>query len=314
MRRTDGVFMTISRRKFNTAGLGAISLAALGAGRALAEPEHLVRKAIPSTGKQVPVVGLGTNRYGVGDDAGKRAALRAALERFHELGGTVIDTAPMYRSSEAVLGDLIADLGIQKDLFVATKVDREQGGDATHAQIRESMRRLRTDTLDLLQVHNLIAWQDALPVLREWKQEGRVRYIGITTSRAGQYDEFEKVMRREDLDFIQVNYSLEQREAAERLLPLAAERGMAVMVNRAFGGGRIFDAVGDQPLPDWAQDFGCTSWAQFLLKYVIGHPAVTLTIPGMTKAHHVDDNFGAAHGRLPDAVQRKRQESFFDSL
>jgi aryl-alcohol dehydrogenase-like predicted oxidoreductase len=306
--------MKISRREFNKAGLGAVSLAALGAGPALAGPEHMIRRAIPSSGEQVPVIGLGTNRYGVGDDADKRALLRASLKRFHELGGTVIDTAPMYRSSEAVLGDLIADLGIRKDLFVATKVDRQEGGDATHAQIKESMRRLKTDTLDLLQVHNLIAWQDALPVLREWKQEGKVRYIGITTSRARQYDEFEAVMRQEDLDFIQINYSLEQREAAERILPLAADRGMAVMINRAFGGGRIFDAVGDQPMPDWAKEFGSASWAQFLLNYVIGHPAVTLSIPGMTKVHHVDDNFGAAHGQLPDAEQRKRQEAFFDSL
>jgi len=262
----------------------------------------------------VPVIGLGTNRYGVGDDAVKRTMLKEALSRFHRLGGTVIDTAPMYRSSEAVLGDLIADLGIRDDLFVATKVDEQEGGDATHAQIKESMRRLKTDTLDLLQVHNLIAWQDALPVLREWKQQSKVRYIGITTSRARQYDEFEKVMRQEDLDFIQINYSLEQREAAERILPLAADRGMAVMINRAFGGGRIFQKVGDQPLPDWAKDFGCTSWAQFLLNYALGHPAATLSIPGMTKVHHVDDNFGAAHGSLPDAAQRKRQEAFFDAL
>ena len=173
--------MKISRRDFNKAGLGAASLAALGAGSALAGPEHLVRKAIPSTGEQVPVIGLGTNRYGVGDDAEKRALLRAALGRVHQLGGTVIDTAPMFRSSEAVLGDLIADLGIRKDLFIATKVDEKEGGDATHAQIKESMRRLKTDTIDLLQVHNLIAWQEALPVLRDWQQEGKVRYIGVTT-------------------------------------------------------------------------------------------------------------------------------------
>ncbi len=305
--------MTISRRDFGKASLGALSLAAIGA-PAMAGPEHLLRKAIPSSGETVPVVGLGTNRYGVGDDAAKRAVLKEALGRFHTLGGTVIDTAPMYRSSEAVLGDLIADLGIRRDLFIATKVDKEAGGDATHAQIRESMRRLKTDTLDLLQVHNLIGWQDALPVLREWKQDGKVRYIGITTSRARQYEEFEKVMHEEDLDFVQINYSLEQREAAERILPLAADRGMAVMINRAFGGGRIFDKVGDKPLPHWARDFGCNSWAQFLLNYALGHPAATLSIPGMTKVHHVDDNFGAAHGMLPDAAQRKRQEAFFDAL
>ena len=305
--------MKISRRDFNKAGFGALSLAAFGA-PAMAGPEHLLRKAIPSSGETVPVIGLGTNRYGVGNDAENRAPLKDALARFHTLVGTVIDTAPMYRTSEAVLGDLIADLGIRGDLFIATKVDEQEGGDTTHAQIEESMRRLKTDTIDLLQVHNLIAWQEALPVLREWKQEGKVRYIGITTSRARQYEEFEKVMRQEDLDFIQINYSLEQREAAERILPLAADRGMAVMINRAFGGGRIFDKVGDQPLPEWAREFGCNSWAQFLLNYALGHPAATLSIPGMTKVRHVDDNFGAAHGILPDAEQRKRQEAYFDAL
>lgn len=306
--------MNITRRNFSKAGLGAISLAAMGAGSALAGPEHMIRKAIPSSGEMVPVIGLGTNRFGVGDDGAKRAALQATLRRFHQLGGTVIDTAPMYRSSESVLGDLIADLGIRRDLFVATKTDKDGGADATDAQMRESQRRLQTEKIDLMQVHNLIGWQDALPVLREWQQEGLVRYIGITTSRARQYEEFERVMLQEDLDFIQINYSLEQREAAERLLPLAADRGMGVIINRAFGGGRIFEKVGNQLLPDWAMEFGCESWAQFLLKYALGHPAATLSIPGMTKEHHVDDNFGAAHGRLPDAEERRRQEAFFDTL
>ncbi len=306
--------MKITRRVFNKAGLGTLSLAALGGGNALAGPEHMIRKAIPSTGELVPVIGLGTNRYGVGDDVEKRALLKAALKRFHELGGTVIDTAPMYRSSEVVLGDLIEELGIRDDLFVATKADKDPGGDATDAQMQDSQRRLKTKTFDLMQVHNLRGTREALAKMREWKQDGRVRYIGITTSRGAQYAEFEKVMREEELDFIQINYSLEQREAAERILPLAADRGVAVMINRAFGGGRIFDTVGDQPLPDWAREFGCESWAQFLLKYAIGHPAATLSIPGMTKVHHVEDNIFAGHGRLPDAAERKRQEAFFDSL
>jgi aryl-alcohol dehydrogenase-like predicted oxidoreductase len=306
--------MTISRREFNRAGLGAVTLAAFGGGTAFADQDALLRKPIPSTGEMVPIIGLGTNRYGVGGDTEKRAVLRAALARFHELGGTLIDTAPMYRSSETVLGDLIADLDIRDDLFIATKADKDTGAEATNTQMRDSLRKLQTDTFDLMQVHNLIGWQDALPVMREWQQEGRIRYIGITTSRARQYEEFEKVVRQEELDFIQINYSLEQREAAERILPLAADKGVAVIINRAFGGGRIFDKVGNQPLPVWAQEFGCTSWAQFLLKYAIGHPAATLSIPGMTKLHHVDDNFGAAHGRLPDAEERKRQEAFYDSI
>ena len=306
--------MRITRREFSKAGLGAASIATLGVGNVLAGPEHMIRKAIPSSGEMVPVIGLGTNRYGVGDDTEKRAVLRAALERFHQLGGTVIDTAPMYRSSETVLGDLIADLGIRDDLFLATKTDRKDGAAANVKQMQSSQEKLKTKVIDLMQVHNLINWQEALPVLKEWKQEGLVRYIGITTSRARQYEEFAKVMREHELDFIQINYSLEQREAAARILPLAADRGAGVIINRAFGGGRIFEKVGKKPLPEWAQAFGCVSWAQFLLKYALGHPAATLSIPGMTKLHHVDDNFGAAHGRLPDAEERLRQELFFDSL
>ncbi len=305
--------MTLTRRDFTRAGLGAVTLAAIGGG-ALAGPRHMMVRPIPSTGETLPIVGLGTNRYGVDTSEAARAPLKAALERFHVLGGTVVDTAPMYRTSETVLGDLISELGIRDDLFLATKADRTDGADATVAQMEESLRRLRTDHIDLMQVHNLLGWQEALPVMREWKQEGRVRYIGITTSRARQYEEFEKVMRAEDLDFIQVNYSLEQRGAAERLLPLARDRGMGVIINRAFGGGRIFSTLGDQPVPDWAREFGCESWAQFLLKYALGHPAATLSIPGMTKLHHVDDNFGAAHGRLPTPEERARQEAFFDSL
>ncbi|MBT8108971.1 MAG: aldo/keto reductase [Gammaproteobacteria bacterium] len=301
--------MKITRREFNKAGLSALSIAALG-GNAMARSPELIRKPIPSSGEMVPIIGLGTNRYG----RRERDVLLASLQRFHELGGTFIDTAPMYGRSEAVLGDLIAELGIRDDLFVATKADREPGGDATEAQMMASQKLLRTETFDLMQVHNLRGTTEALARMREFQQDGKIRYIGITTSREAQYGEFEKVMRAEELDFIQINYSLEQRQAAERILPLAADKGIAVIINRAFGGGRIFDKVGNQPLPDWAQEFGCESWAQFLLKYAIGHPAATLSIPGMTKVHHVDDNFGAARGRLPDAGERKRQEAFFDSL
>jgi len=242
-----------------------------------------------------------------------RAPLRDALRRFHALGGTLIDTAPQYRTSESVLGALIAELGTRKDLFIATKTDKSSAEEVA-AQMEDSSLKLKSPKFDLMQVHNLIAWKTALPVLREWQQEGRIRYIGITTSRDTQYEEFETVMRQEKLDFIQINYSLEQRGAAKRILPLAADLGVGVIINRAFGGGRIFDAVGNEPLPDWAAEFGCESWAQFLLKYAVGHPAATVAIPGMTKVHHVDDNFGAAHGRLPDASERQRQEAFFDAL
>ncbi len=301
----------MDRRQFNKSALGAFAAASFATAKAA--PGHLIQKTIPSSGESIPVIGLGTNRYGVDTSFNARAPLRAALQRFHQLGGTLIDTAPMYRTSETVLGDLIADLGIRDDLFIATKTDVDSA-EKTAAQLASSSEKLRSKSFDLMQIHNLRGWKTAFPVMREWQQEGRIRYIGITTSRSSQYEDFEAVMRKEKMDFIQINYSLEQREAAERLLPLAEDLGIAVIINRAFGGGRIFDAVGAKPLPEWAIDFGCECWAQFLLKYAIGHTAATVAIPGMTKLHHVDDNFGAAQGRLPDADERKRQEAFYDAL
>lgn len=304
--------MSITRREFNKITLGVATAMAAG-GPAMAGPGDFALRPIPSTGEMIPIIGLGTNRYGVGDDESARVPLRAALKRFAQLGGTVIDTAPMYRSSESVLGDLVTDLGLRDGLFVATKQDRTNRAE-TDAQMHESMRRLRTNQIDLMQVHNLLGWQEALPLMRKWKEEGRIRYIGITTSRSNQYGDFERIMRNEELDFVQLNYSVEQREAADRLMPLAADRGMAVMINRAFGGGRIFKAVGDQPVPGWAGEFDCSSWAQVLLKYALSHPAATVAIPGMTKAHHVDDNMMAGHGRMPDAQERKKIEAFYDAL
>ena len=305
--------MGYTRRAFIQSAVGAATLAAIGGG-AHADPAGLILRTIPSSGQKIPIIGLGTNRYGVGTTEAARAPLKAALKRFHELGGTVIDTAPMYRTSESVLGDLVTALGIRDDLFVATKSDEEPGGEATMAQMRASLRKLQTDSVDLMQVHNLRGWQKALPAMREWKQQGRVRHIGITTSRESQYEEFESVMRKEELDFIQINYSLEQRSAADRILPLAEDKGIAVMINRAFGGGRIFSAVGDRPLPEWAEEFDAGSWAQFLLKYALSHSAATVAIPGMTKTRHVEDNLLAGQGRMPNAEQRLMQERFFDTL
>ena len=305
--------MAITRRNFSLGCLSTAAALSLGGQAVFARPANAIKRPSPSSGEMIPIVGIGTNRYGVGASAEERAPLRAALQRFHECGGSVVDTAPGYRTSESVLGDLISDLDVRDDLFVATKVDRAARADS-ESQMNDSLEKLRTDRFDLMQVHNLRGWENSIPLLRDWKDEGRIRYIGITTSRAKQYGLMEKIMRQEDLDFIQINYSLEQREAADRLLSLAADRGMAVIINRTFVGGRIFRQVADRPLPDWAAEFDCSSWAQFLLKYALGHPATTVAIPGMTKARHVDDNFGAAHGRLPNAIQRKQQEAFFDAL
>lgn len=305
--------MTITRREFNKATIAAGTLLAGGGPSALASPADVAKRPIPSSGEMIPIIGLGTNRYGVGDAEDARAPLREALARFHEQGGTLVDTAPSYRTSESVLGHLVTELGIRDDIFIATKVDREDPADVD-AQIRDSQRRLQTESFELIQVHNVRYWQTSLPVLREWQEKDLVKYIGITTSRSSQYEELEKAMQAEDMDFVQLNYSLEQRKAAERLLPLAADRGIAVIINRAFGGGRIFGAFGNQPLPDWAQELGISSWAQFLLKYALSHPAATVAIPGMTKARHVDDNFGAGHGLMPDSALRAKMEVFYDAL
>ncbi|MBT8097324.1 MAG: aldo/keto reductase [Woeseia sp.] len=305
--------MKISRRHFTKLTIGGSLALAFGQG-ARASDDVLGQKGIPSSVEKIPIVGLGTNRYGVGDNQEQRAMLREALATFHKLGGTVIDTAPMYRSSEQVLGDLIEELGIRDALFMATKVD-VNGRQEQAARMQRSFDRLKYDEIDLMQNHNLIDWQNAIPAMREWQEEGRVRYVGITSSRESQYEEMERIMKNHDLDFIQINYSLaDQRRSDQRLLPLAADRGMAVLVNRPFGGGRVFRKLGGAEIPEWAQDFGAESWAQFLLKYALSHPAATAAIPGMTKKHHVEDNMQAARGRLPTPAERKRQETFFDSL
>jgi len=305
--------MPITRREFARGSLGAGVVMALG-GPALANNTGLTRRAIPSSGEQIPVVGVGTNRYGVSNDAELRAPLKLALQKFHELGGTVIDTAPSYRTSEAVLGDLIAELGIRDDLFMATKTD-QAGRDANGARMERSFALLKWQQVDLMQCHDLKGWNDSIPLMKEWQKEGRIRYVGLTTSRESQYDAMEEIMRNHDLDFIQINYSLaNQRRSADRILPLAADRGMAVLVNRPFGGGGVFGKLSGATLPEWAAEFDAESWAQFLLKYALSHPAVTASIPGMTKERHVVDNMGAARGAMPDVAQRRKMEQFFDAL
>jgi aryl-alcohol dehydrogenase-like predicted oxidoreductase len=308
--------MTLSRRDLLKIGAGASAAVALGVRPGLARglaPNPRTRP-IPSSGEEIPVVGIGTaRRYDVGTSMAEREPLRETIAVFRELGGTVIDTAPMYGNAETVVGDLVAELGVRDDLFFATKV-RKEGRDEGLAEIERSFERLRTDTFELLQVHNLVDTDTQLATLRELKAAGRIRYIGITTSSGRQYEEFVAVMRREQLDFIQVNYSLSSRDAADEILPLAADRGMAVLANVPFGRGRLFSAVGDRPLPDWTAEFDCESWGQFFLKYILGHPAVTCVIPGTAKPGYAKDNMGAALGRLPDTAMRKKMEEFYDGL
>lgn len=283
--------------------------------RAFAQAAALLRKKIPSSGEAIPIIGLGTaRRYeSVGTEA-DWATLRETLRRFGALGATVIDTAPVYGEAEEVVGALVEGLGLGSKLFLATKVSTGGGREAGREQIEGSFKRLRASKIDLVAVHNLRGTQIHLPTLRELKQAGRIRYVGITTSSDRQYADFEATMRREQLDFIQVDYALDNRGAGERILPLAAERGMAVMINLPFGRGRLFAAVRGKELPPWAAEIDCRSWAQLFLKFVVSHPAVTCAVPGMARPEYVEDNLGAALGRLPGAALRRRMESFIDAL
>lgn len=307
--------MSMSRREFTQLSLSAATVLAMGNASGQTASTNVIKRTIPSSGEAIPILGLGAMSYRLRPDAteAEKSPLKAALLRFLELGGTFVDTAPIYGNSEVVLGELITDLAIRKQLFLATKTNMPTRS-ASETQVRQSLDNLQTDRIDLIQVHSLYGWQESLPLLFELKQEGKLRYVGITTSRAADYKEMEQVMRSHELDFIQANYSLGERESARRLLPMSADLGIGVIVNRPFGGGRLFSAIGDRPLPDWAANFGCSSWAQFMLKYSLSHPATTQAITGMTKAHHIDDNFKAARGRMPDARERKRMEDAFDAL
>ena len=302
-----------TRRAAIEAGLA--TAAALGTRGVLAQTGELNFKRIPSSGEMVPPIGIGTNRYGVGASEEERAPLRATMARFVELGGKVMDTAMIYGTSEIVIGDLAAELGIRDRLFLATKTDI-RGQVRGETGLQNALTRLKTDMIDVMLVHNLVNAATELPIMREWQQAGRFKYIGASISTLDQFEQMEQFMRDNEVQVVQFNYSLGDRAAAQRLLPLAADRGIGVMINVPFSSGRVslFDAVDGRELPEWAAEIDCTSWGQFFLKYIVSHPAVTCAIPGTRRVEHVDDNFGAAFGRLPDAAMRRRQEEFFDGI
>jgi aryl-alcohol dehydrogenase-like predicted oxidoreductase len=309
--------MSEKRRRILLAGAAfAPTLAMLSLlAPAYAESTPFLRKKIPSSGEAIPVIGLGTaRRYESAGTPEQRAALLETLRRFGALGATVIDTAPVYGDAETVAGSLIEELKLRAQLFLATKVSTGGGREAGLEQIEGSFKRLHASKIDLIAVHNLRGTDIHLRTLRELKQAGRIRYVGITTSFDSQYSDFAATMRRERLDFIQVDYALDNRDAGETILPLAAERGMAVMINLPFGRGRLLQAVKGKALPPWAAEFDVRTWPQFFLKYIVSHPAVTCAVPGMARAEYVEDNLGAARGRLPDAAMRRRMESFIDAL
>ncbi len=279
--------------------------------------QSILKRPIPRTGELVTAVGLGTSgRFNVGPGASDRAPVKEVLRLFVEMGGALVDTSPSYRRSEGVLGDLSAELRIRKSLFLATKVstrgDREEG----IQQMEGSLKALHTNRVDLMQVHNLKNWETHLQTLREWKAAGRIRYLGVTTSWVGDFEELEGIIRKEKLDFVQLNYNIQTRDAEKRLLPLAADTGTAVLVNRPFQRARLFRKVGtlgNRP-PAWAAEFDCESWAQFLLKFILSHPAVTCTIPATRKPKHLVDNMRAGMGRLPDEKMRRRMVEFAGNL
>jgi aryl-alcohol dehydrogenase-like predicted oxidoreductase len=263
-------------------------------------------RKIPSTGEPLPVVGCGTWRtFDVGDDPDGQARLAQVLNVLFAAGGSVIDSSPMYGSSEAVAGTLLTRLDAHGKAFVATKV-WTQGRDAGIAQMEQSMRRLQQPRIDLMQVHNLVDWRTQLATLRDWKARGRVRYIGVTHYTSSAFDEVASVMRSEKPDFVQINYAADDRDAQQRILPLAQDLGIGVVVNQPFGGGGLLSRMSKVPLPTWAADIGCTSWAQLLLKFVLAQPAVSVVIPGTGRPEYMADNVRAGVGPYPDKAMCKR--------
>jgi diketogulonate reductase-like aldo/keto reductase len=301
--RTSSCSESISRREFVRVALGAGVFAFT---EKFAMAQSIIRKPIPKTAESLPVVGLGTwQTFDVGAGKSAREPIKEVLREFVRLGGSVIDSSPMYGKSETVAGDLAGELGVHKQLFLATKV-WTSGREAGIHQMEESFKRLRTQRMDLMQVHNLVDYRTHLATLRRWKEQDKVRHIGVTHYTASAYDELARVLVSEDPDFVQLNYSIAEREAERRLLPLAAEKRIAVLANRPLAAGGLFSRVRGKTLPPWSKEIGCASWAQFFLKFVVSHPAVTCAIPATSKVDHLVDNMQATLGPLPDAATRER--------
>ncbi len=264
------------------------------------------KRKVPSTGEMLGVVGLGTwQTFDVGSAPAERAPLADVVRALLDGGGSVIDSSPMYGRSEGVAGDVIQSLGARDRTFIATKV-WTSGRAAGIAQMEQSLKLFHTDRIDLMQIHNLLDWQVHLETLRAWKKEGRIRLLGVTHYTESAHDQLEAVLKRETFDFVQINYAIDDRGAERRLLKTAADKGVAVLVNRPFGGGGLMRKLSGRPLPAWARDIGCTSWAQILLKFVLAHPAITCAIPGTSKPEHMRENIQAGTGEYPDAGLLKK--------
>ena len=306
--------MSSGRRSFLAGTVSAAIGALLGRGLVAAEPSAtaalpLITKAIPASGERLPAIGIGTDSF----HESAREEIRAELARMSDLGATVIDTAAAYGDSEALIGDALASLGTRERMFIATKLVGGGFGVGGAESLARSLERLKTGRVDLLQVHNLNGVVALLPSMQQWKKEQKIRYIGVTTSRVSQHPDMIAAMRAYPLDFVQVDYSIGNRDAAQTLLPLALERRIAVLVNLPFGRSSLFREAAGRSLPPWAADIDVTSWAQYFLKYVISHPAVTCAIPGSTQLSHLIDNQAASRGRLPDEAMRRRMEAYWDN-
>src|SRR5512143_1456596 len=295
-----------NRRRTLAALAGLSAGAALGPAAADAQPRMLLTRPIPATGEELPVVGLGSwITFNVGDDPVARDACTEVMRAFVDAGGRMIDSSPMYGSSQDTIGYGLRKAGLAARVFSADKVWISSGADGRR-QIERSRRKWQISRFDLLQVHNLLAWQEHLPTLFAMKAAGQLRYVGITTSEGRRHDVVEEIMRRHPIDFVQVTYNPIDREVEARILPLARDRRIAVIVNRPFRQGALVRALARTPLPPWAADVDCTSWAQLALKFIVSHPAVTCAIPATTSVAHVRENMNAATGRLPDAATRQR--------
>ncbi len=305
----------IKRREVIKFSAGLLTAHSLG----LRASEHSVannaiERPIPSTGELLPVMGMGTSRtFDTAGDEASLAQLTSVLEAFFHKGGSVIDSSPMYGQAESRVGDVLRAMSPALEVFAATKV-WTTGRDKGIAQMQESARRMNVERFDLIAVHNLVDWQTQLDTLLRWKEEGKVRYVGITTSHGRDHEQFLEVMRTQPLDFVQFSYNIEDRVAEQELLPVAAERGIATMINRPFQRGGLFSKIRGVELPPLAADIDCHSWAQFFLKFILAHPAVTCIIPATSKVHHMEDNMAAGFGRVPDAAQREEMLQLFAAL
>ena len=304
----------LTRRHF-IQGLGLLSAGiALMPKTILGQDRQPITHTIPSSGERIPVIGMGTSRtFDVPEGSASISRLGQVLQAFFDNGGAVIDSSPMYGNAETIVGNLLKTISNRETLFAATKVwtyGRQSGID----QMQLSMQRMGVGVMDLMQIHNLRDWKIHLPILREWKQEGKIRYIGITTSHGRSHSDLMQIMRTEELDFVQFSYNIGNRTVENNLLPMAADRGIATLINRPYQRGALFRSTKGKTLPEWAKEFDCKSWGQFFLKYVVSHPAVTCVIPATSKVHHMKDNMAANFGKLPSASMRKRMEQYFERL